>query len=317
MKKRWDVLGIGVVAVDDLVFVEHFPQPDVKIPVKDRQRQGGGLIATALVTAARLGCKSAYCACLGKDELSSYTIGELQREGVDCSPVQIVEGATPVHSLIIVDLSGGSRTILYSSNGFMEPDPGQITEELVRECKVLLIDSFVLRTGTHAAKLAHANNIPVVADVELPYVPEMDQFIRQVDHLIIGTAMGTVLTGKNDPEEVVHALASARRACTVITAGEQGCWYAKGNGKVRHNPAFKIDVIDSTGCGDVFHGAYATALALGESIPQAIVIATASAGLKAARPGGRTGIPDMGTVKEFLAQHAVHHDRVSNPASAK
>lgn len=310
MNKRWDVLGIGVAAVDDLIFVEHFPQPDVKMPIKDKQRQGGGLVATALVTAARLGSRSAYCACLGKDELSFYTLNELQRAGVDCSTVQIVEGARPFHSIVIVDLSKGSRTILYYCEGYMEPDPGQITGELVRECKVLLIDSFALKTGIHAAQLAHAYHIPVVADVELPFVPEMDRFISQVDHMIIGTALGATLTGKDDPEEMVQELASTRRACTVVTAGDRGCWYAEGRGKVRHYPAFKIQVVDTTGCGDVFHGAYATAVALGEDVSRAIAIASASAGLKATRPGGRAGIPDMVTVKEFLAQHAEHRDRV-------
>jgi sugar/nucleoside kinase (ribokinase family) len=181
---------------------------------------------------------------------------------------------------------------------------------LVRGCKVLLLDSFALKTGVHAAQLAHADHIPVVADVEPPYIPEMDRFIDQVDHLIIGATLGAALSGKGHPSEMVQALASAQRACTVITAGDQGCWYAEGNGKVHYYPAFKIEVVDTTGCGDVFHGAYATALALGEGVSQAIAIATASAGLKAARPGGRTGIPDMGTVKEFLAQHAEHRERI-------
>ena len=302
MNKRWDVLGIGVAAVDDLVFVEHFPQPDVKMPIKYKQRQGGGLAATALVTAARLGKRVAYCACLGNDELSAYTISELQREGVDCSQVQIVEQARPFHSIIIVDLSVGSRTILYSSEGFTEPDPARITDQLVRECKVLLIDSFVLKTGLHAAKLGQACQVPVVADVELPLVPELDQFVSLVDHLIIGTTMGAAMTGKDNPAEMVRELARTGRTCTVVTAGELGCWYVEGQGEVQHYPAFEVQVVDTTGCGDVFHGAYATALANGEDVSRAIAIATASAGLKAAQPGGRTGIPDRTRVEEFLRE---------------
>jgi sulfofructose kinase len=302
MNKRWDVLGIGVAAVDDLIFVEHFPQPDVKIPIKDKQRQGGGLVATALVTAARLGNRSAYCGCLGNDELSRYTLRELQREGVDCSQVQFIEEARPFHSIIIVDLSAGSRTILYYCDGFMEPDPGQITEELVRSCKVLLIDSFALMTGIRAAQLARANQIPVVADVELPLVPDLDQFTGLVDHLILGTSMAAAMTGKDDPAEMVKILARTKRVCTVVTAGERGCWYAEESGQVLHFPAFKVQVVDTTGCGDVFHGAYATALANGEDVSQAIAIATVSAGLKAAQPGGRAGIPNMTTVQKFLRE---------------
>jgi len=304
MKKRWDVLGIGVAAVDDLVFVDHFPQPDDKIPVVDRQRQGGGLVATALVTVARLGGKSAYCACLGRDELSTYTIDELQREGVDCSLIQVVEQARPYHSIVIVDKTAGSRTILYSSQGFREPSPVQLSSEMVRDCRVLLVDSFTLEASSRATQLARAEHIPVVVDVEPPVLPELERLISQVDHLIIGATMGAILSGKEDPPEMVRVLARGPRACTAVTAGERGCWYAEGNGEVFHQPAIQVKVVDTTGCGDVFHGAYAAALAFGEGVPQAIAIASVSAGLKATHPGGRSGISDMATVKKFLAGSA-------------
>ena len=206
MSKRWDVLGIGSAAVDDLLYVESFPRPDVKMPIKDRRRQGGGLTATALVAAARLGAKSAYCGRLGEDELSLFTIHELEREVVDCTPVQRVPGARPFHSVVIVDVSGGSRTILVSTDGVKEPDTDQITENLVLASKVLFIDYFASQSGIKAARLAHAHGIPVVADIELMAVSYLDEFICHVDHLIIVKALGIQLTGKTNPDDKIISI---------------------------------------------------------------------------------------------------------------
>jgi sugar/nucleoside kinase (ribokinase family) len=93
--------------------------------------------------------------------------------------------------------------------------------------------------------------------------------------------------------------------CSVVTAGDQGCWYALANGAVQHFPAFPIHAVDTTGCGDVFHGVYAAALSRGESIPHAIQLATAAAGLKATQPGGQPGIPSRATIDQFLHDHGV------------
>ena len=96
------------------------------------------------------------------------------------------------------------------------------------------------------------------------------------------------------------ALARPNRACCAVTAGAQGCWYSEHGGRVRHFPAFRVPVVDTTGCGDVFHGAYAASIARGDGIDRAIQVATATAGLKASQPGGRAGIPDRVAVERFL-----------------
>jgi len=84
---KYDVLGFGIVTVDDFLVVDRYPPPGAKMPVRDRYRQGGGLTGTALVAAARLGARAAFAGVLGTDELSTWTRAELEREGVDCSAV--------------------------------------------------------------------------------------------------------------------------------------------------------------------------------------------------------------------------------------
>jgi sulfofructose kinase len=302
MNKRWDVLGIGVAAVDDLVYVNHYPQPDEKIPVISKQRQGGGLTATALVTAARHGLRVAYCGRLGNDELSRFTLQDLQREGIDTSPTLLIPQAKPFHSIIIVDTLTGSRTILYSAEGVAEPDLEAITEEVVASSRVLFIDHLTYHSGLQAAKIAHTHGIPVVADMESVALPDLDWFLKHIDHLIVGIDIAHRLTGMSKPEDMVQAMAKYEMACFTVTDGARGCWYSERGGKAIHVPALSVEAVDTTGCGDVFHGAYAGALARGESVSRAVRLATITAGLKVEHPGGRTGIPGLERVERVMEE---------------
>jgi sulfofructose kinase len=89
-----------------------------------------------------------------------------------------------------------------------------------------------------------------------------------------------------------------------VTAGDEGCWYAERDGAVKYVPALPVQVVDTTGCGDVFHGAYAACIARGESIAAAMQVATTAAGLKSMQPGGRSGIPDRATVDRYILTSA-------------
>ena len=111
---RFDVLGLGAVAVDDLLYVDQYPPPEGKVQVLDRQRQCGGLTGTALVAAARLGSRCAYAGVLGDDELSHFVIDSLAREGVELAYRAERADARPAHSTIIVDRLRGTRTIFSS-----------------------------------------------------------------------------------------------------------------------------------------------------------------------------------------------------------
>jgi sugar/nucleoside kinase (ribokinase family) len=301
----WDVLGFGVVAVDDLVYVDEYPTPGTKMPIKAQRREVGGLVGLALVAASRLGARSAYGGVLGDDALSRFMLQELTREKVDCTPVLRHAQARPIHSMVIVDASTAERTILYSTAGFTERQPEEISHELVAGCRVLFVDHLTGRGGLHAVELAHAHGIPVVGDIEREDGPGVSDLIRQIDHLIVGIDLAQRLTGEDEPGAMVRALSEDGRACCAVTAGERGCWYSERGGAVRHYPAFKVRVVDTTGCGDVFHGAYAACIAQGESIHTAIRVATAAAGIKATQPGGRAGIPDRAAINRLIEKHTV------------
>lgn len=306
MSVSWDVLGLGAVAVDDLVYVDGHPAPDTKTPIVEELREAGGLAGTALATVTRLGGTAAYLGVLGDDELSTFTVTELERAGVDCSPLLRRAGARPIHSVILIDRRTGLRTLLYNVAGVTPPDPAAITADLVSQARVLFVDSTVVAAARRAAELARRAGVPVVADLEDAAADGVADLAGVVDHLIVGTTFAAGMTGARDPAEMVRALWRPGATACVVTAGDAGCWYMarETGGVVVHHPARLVPVVDTNGCGDVFHGAYAAGIASGESVARSVALATVAASEKATRRGGRQGIPDRATVDRLLGAAA-------------
>src|SRR5438045_3148980 len=130
-----DVLGLGCTTVDDLLYVASFPAVETKVQVRRRERQCGGLTATALVTAARLGCHSAFAGVLGEDDDSCFVIECLRRQGVDVRHRVPQSTARPIHSTIIVDEGRHTRTILYDVSGSVGADPDLPSAEVIRSAR--------------------------------------------------------------------------------------------------------------------------------------------------------------------------------------
>ena len=298
-----DVLGLGCTAIDDLLYVASYPAADTKMPVRRRERHGGGLTATALVAAARLGSRCAFAGVLGDDELSRFVENRFREEGIDTQHVRHRAGARPVYALIIVDESSKSRTILYDLEGAFGAEPDWPAEEVIRSARVLFVDHFGVEGMTRAARVARGAGTAVVADLESDEHPGFAGLVKIVDHLIVSSDFAARLTGERDPAEAARRLWSPGRRATVVTGGDRGCWYlGEAAAGTRHQPAFAVDVVDTTGCGDVFHGAYASALARGLELEARIRFAAAAAALKATRRGGQAGIPTRSVVEEFLLE---------------
>src|SRR5436305_4642194 len=139
---QYDVLGLGCVAVDDLLYVPAYPPADAKVQVRRRERQCGGLTATALVAAARLGARCAFAGVLGDDPDSRFVLDCLEAEGVDTAHVVRRPDARPIRSTIIVDEARRTRTILYDLGGSTGADPAAPPEDVIRSARVLFVDHY-------------------------------------------------------------------------------------------------------------------------------------------------------------------------------
>jgi sulfofructose kinase len=299
---RFDVLGFGAVAVDDLLYVDEYPPAEGKVRVRHRVRQCGGLTGTALVAAARLGARAAYVGRIGDDVLSQEVVEQLRREGVDVEHSVRRQDARPAHSTIIVDQTRQTRTVFSSLEGELGADPELPEAELIRSARVLLVDHHGLQGTLRAMRVASRSGVQVVADFERSAGPGFEELLAAVDHLVVSERFARELTGRSNAADAVAALESPARKAAVVTCGGAGCWYLSGAGSDLPGffPAYSVQVLDTTGCGDVFHGAYAVALAEGRDLVDRLAFASATAALKATQRGGQAGIPRREAVEAFL-----------------
>jgi sugar/nucleoside kinase (ribokinase family) len=301
----FDVLGLGAVAIDDFLYVDAYPPPDAKAPVVFRQRQLGGLTATALVTVARLGARSAYAGVLGNDELSEAAVAGLAHEGIDLTYLVRQANARPIHSTIVVAQQQPTRNIFFDSNDVVGADRELPAAAVIQRSRVLLVDNFGVSGMVRAARIAHDAGIPVVGDFEADDAPHFAELLSLTDHLILSASFARNLTRASNVNDVIERLWEPNRETVIVTCGVDGIWYLSNaeTKSIQYQPAFSVKTVDSTGCGDVFHGAYAFALARGLAITSRVRMAAAAAAIKATQPGGQAGIPDWASLAAFLSQH--------------
>jgi sugar/nucleoside kinase (ribokinase family) len=306
MVEGFDILGLGATAVDDLIYVESYPAADCKVDIVRRERQGGGLTGTALVAAARMGARCQYAGGLGGDEPSRFVQGRFEEEGVGLDHLDRRDENRPVHSWIIVDESRGTRNIFCDPHGAARARVDWPPDEVIRAARVLFVDHFGIEGMIRAAQVARAAGIAVVADFEsFPADERFADLVALADHPVTPLAFAQRWTGRQQPGDAARALWNATRQAVVVTCGADGCWYVGGDDPQvpRHQPAMRVTVLDTTGCGDVFHGAYAAGLAQGLDLPHRVRLASAAAALKATRRGGQAGIPTRAAVDRFLKEY--------------
>jgi ribokinase len=290
-----DILGLGATAVDRLLYVPAYPPPNSKVNVLRSAQQCGGLTATAPVAAARLGVRCAYAGQLGDDEDSHFVAQALQNEGIDLGYALKLAQAGPIRSTIIVSAADGTRTIFAAHPAACGAHPDWPPPEVIQRSRVLFVDHVGIPGMIRAARIARQAGRPVVCDIERGE-PGYETLLALVDHVVLSWDFAAALTGAGTPEAAVARLWAAGRALVAVTCGESGCYFSEDGRVIHHQPAFCVAVVDTTGCGDVFHGAYCVGLRRGMDADARIRFASAAAALKATHAGGQAGAPTLAQV---------------------
>jgi sugar/nucleoside kinase (ribokinase family) len=294
-----DVLGFGIVTVDFLGVVDNWPSEGTKLPLQNFCIYDGGLTATALVAVSRLGGRACFAGKLGYSQMAERALCALADENVDCSLVIREQNAEPVISFVITTAQTGQRTILWSSQNVIYPCPDELPDKKWYErTRVLLFDHCSEQAGVEMARIARKHNIPVVIDVEreTEYVSEA---MAISSHVIVSENFAAKYTRESNVSQMLRCLRTWPQQTVIITQGKSGCTGFSGQGEF-HVPAIVVEAVDTTGCGDVFHGAYALAIARGKTVIQAARYASAVAAMCATKFGGRDGIPNQNDLNEFM-----------------
>ena len=297
-----DVLGLGSVTVDFVGTVGAWPGRGVKTMLDRFTICDGGLVGTALVAAARLGGRTAFAGKLGQSEMARRALDAFRRESIDTSFVIETQDAEPIIAIILIDRTGGQRNIFWTRQNVQYPMPWELLDQAwFKRTRVLLIDFESGLAGIEAAKVARPYKIPVVIDVERDE-PHVAEAMRVSSHIIVSEDFAGGYIGSSNVADMLAALRSDPEQVVIVTRGEKGCVGSTGEGDFSL-PAFKVDVVDTTGCGDTFHGAFALALARGQAVVPAARFASGAAALCATQLGGRAGIPTAAQLEQFLSEH--------------
>lgn len=299
-KKTYDVVGLGLNAVDHLCIVPHFPKFDSKLKMLDFKRQGGGQAATAMVACQRLGLKTRYLGKIGNDDLGRYSQKSLEDEGVDIKGVIVVPDTRNQFAFILIDQDTGERTIIWDRDKRLVMHPDEVPREIACSAKVLLVDGHDAAAALQAARFAKEDGIIVVMDAER-ISEETTELVSLVDILISEKHFPERFTGISDIKEALAEIALRGPRLAGVTLGKDGA-LAFYDGTFYHSPAYEVSCRDTTGAGDVFHAAFIRAIIEDWDIARCLDFSNAVAALKCRELGGRAGLPSFDEALEFMAE---------------
>ncbi len=295
----FDVMAFGGVCWDFVGGVERYPALDEKAPLKSLVQQGGGQAATASVTVARLGGKSAICGHVGDDEFGQKNVAEFRNEGVDTTYLKVVPGGSTQFAFCVAQEGSGHRSIFWKAPSMGKIDPAELDIQALLNCRCLLVDSHHVVASAAVARAAREAKIPVVMDMERPQ-PGNDELLLAADWPILPELYARIHSGLEDLGEAGRALQRSLGRPVIVTMGAKGAM-AFAEGDTHHQPAFEVSpVVDTTGAGDVYHGAFAYGLSLGYGLEENMRFAAAVAALKCLALGGRTGIPSFAEARRLM-----------------
>ncbi|MFQ5825146.1 MAG: carbohydrate kinase family protein [bacterium] len=295
--KQFDIVGFGICTVDFLGLVSKYPEAGQKILMEAFSKQGGGLTGTALTAAARLGAKTAYIGKFGQDAYSQFLLDEFQKEGVDVRHVIFKAGAQPPISFIHVEKNTGERRITWHWKAF-QIKPEELNQRIIQNNRILFLDHFFTDAGLAAVHWIKESGGCVVVDAER-LEPRFEDILHLSDYIIASSDFAAEQTRTSDPEKGAHLLQEKYGGVLVITAGEKGVYCKTPEGKI-YQPAFAVQVVDTTGAGDVFHGAFMVGLLENWPLQKILEFSAAVAALKCRGLGGRANIPNKQEVLVFL-----------------
>jgi sulfofructose kinase len=297
---RSDVVGLGLNAMDYITVVEKFPQPLTKVRIREIRLEPGGQVATALVTCRRLGLTVRYIGSVGSDDLGRRQLSSLVDAGIDTAWVRIAEGSTTQLAIAIVEENVGERTILWHRDPGLTYPPSLVSEAMIRSGRLLHLDGRDSAASLKAARIAKRSGMPIVIDIDKRYDETTEQLLSLVDYLIAAEEFALELTGESDPGTAAVRLSERfPQALTGVTMGDRGATFVRHGQPVRF-PAFDVPVRDTTGAGDVFHGAFIFGLLRGWELERTARFANAAAAIKCTDLGARNAIPTLEEAMRFL-----------------
>jgi sulfofructose kinase len=302
-RSSFEVVGLGSAVLDILTLTDHFPADEDVQQAHAIEMQGGGPVATALVTMARLGVSTAIITQIGDDWGGKQITTGLEAEGVAVDFVVRSPDSNSSVASIMVRKADGARTINYV------PPSGPILtlndshRELLSRTGLLHLNGRFLDACMEAAEIVRHNGGLVSFDGGAhSFKPAFRQLLPLVDICIVAGDFAEQFSGQPDPDIAAAMLQAVGPGLVVITDGLNGSRIYPADRAAFHQPAFVMpQVVDTTGCGDSYHGAFLFGLLRNMELRACARVASAVAALNTQKLGGRAALPTWPEVEAFLA----------------
>jgi sulfofructose kinase len=293
-----DVVGVGLNATDMIIRLPHFPAFNSKVEIIESRVTLGGQVASAIAACAKWGLSTRYVGKIGDDPAGELQRNEMKEAGVDAHWV-IAPWCQSQSAFILVDDPSGERTVLWKRDPRLELRSNEICEEWITQSRLLHVDGHDCKAAGAAAQWARRAGIVVTADLDNLY-PGVDSLLENVDYLISSAEFPARLTSESDVLLSLPLIAR-RFGCRVVgaTLGSDGVLAWDGTG-FQYSPAFEVVPVDTTGAGDIFHGAFAYAVLQGWGLERSLEFSNAAAGLACTAPGARGCIASLEQIRELI-----------------
>ena len=296
------ILCAGTAVLDHVYRLAHFPKPGSKTRAREFLAIAGGCAANGAIAIRRLRGRARLAAPLGgpagADPVGDVVVARLEGEGIDLSGVMRTTGMSSGTSAILLDASG-ERTIVTHRDLRLADTRIADPDHLTADVDAVLVDNRFVDFVIPVALAARRRRIPVVLDADRP-AGVVPQLLAAATHVIFGADALRTATGINEFDRALRKASGMTDAFLGVTDGPRGVFWLDGT-ELAHFPGFAVEAIDTLGAGDVFHGAFALALAQGQSEAEAMRFAAATAALKCTRFGGGSASPDRDQVRTLLA----------------
>jgi sulfofructose kinase len=298
---RHRVIIIGHSALDRVYRIANFPAKPTKVRALEHIESGGGTAANAAAAVAKLGGEAELWSRVGDDETGNKIRQSLEAAGVDTSHILMHEGAKTPTATVIVD-AAGERLVVSEDDHVMPMSPDWLPLDHVASAGAVLSDLSWLEGTIAAFKQARADGISTMLDVDLGGGPLLAQIAHLTDYVIFSAPAFERFTTGADRDERLAGLIAGGAHHAGVTLGAKGYSWKGQEAREGYQEAFPVEVVDTTGAGDAFHGAFALALASGCSDGECARVASAVAALKCRRLGARAGLPTASELDAFLSE---------------
>ncbi len=291
---------VGIAVLDRIFTVDSLPKEEGKFFASNFTEVGGGPAATAAVACARLGIEVDMIARVGDDATGKTIIEGLAQENVVVDRMQVIKSAQSTQAAILVD-GNGNRVIVSYPSPSLGDDVSFMDNIDFSQYDVVLADVRWHNGAKKAFELAKKAKVSTVLDADTT-PQDISDLVALATHSVFSHPGLIKFAGTEVIDDALLYAKTKTSGSVYVTLGKDGYKYLE-NGKITHIPGFVVNVVDTTGAGDVFHGAFASALCLNKDIVSALRFAAATAALKCTKAGGRSGIPCLKDVEDFCKTH--------------